>query len=66
MFEFKAKSVAEFMKANGEAETLSCIKTGAQQKWYRKQKNMKDKALIEAVKKDPRYQEIVAAARRSA
>jgi len=58
MTEYGWKSVAEAVKALGEAEALSCLVTGAKQKWYRKQQNMKNQALLKAAKEDPRFKEL--------
>lgn len=61
---FDYKSIAEAVKDLGEKEALSCLIAGAKQKWYRKQKNERDRALLTAAKKDPRFREL--AARKSA
>jgi hypothetical protein len=46
------------VKALGsKEEALSCIIVGAKQKWYRKQQNMKNQALLKAAKSDPRFRE---------
>lgn len=62
-FTFNYRSVAEFLKANGETETLGCLKDGARQRHYRKRKNEVDKALREMAKTDPRFAEAVKKAR---
>jgi hypothetical protein len=62
-FEFKAKSVAEFVKLYGEAEALGCLKDGARQRFYRKVKNETDKAIRQMVKNDSRFADLVKEAR---
>lgn len=57
--EFKYSSVAAFIQAHGEKEALSCLKVGFKQKWYRKQINMRNQALLEMAKNDPRLMEKV-------
>ena len=52
------KTVAEAVKDMGEAETLHCIVVGAKAKWYRKQNNMRNQALLKAAKQDSRFKEI--------
>lgn len=63
MFEFKYKTVADFVKANGEAEALGCLKDGARQRYYRKMKNERDKQIRELIKNDSRFSDIVKNAR---
>jgi hypothetical protein len=55
--EFKYKTLAEFVKAEGEAEAFSCVKTGWKQKQYRKMQNSKNQMLLELAKKDPRFRD---------
>ena len=53
------KTIEEAVKALGsKEEALSCLVVGAKQKFYRKQQNMKNQALLKAAKNDPRFKEL--------
>jgi type II secretory pathway component HofQ len=52
-------SVADAVKKLGEKEAFSCLETGYKQKEYRKQQNMKNQAILEMAKKDPRFKDMV-------
>jgi len=70
-FELPYASVEEavkdgWKKIGGPVEALKALKSGYYQVNFRKSMNLKNAALMEAVKKDPRYQGILAEAKKKA
>jgi hypothetical protein len=43
------KNIAEAVKSLGEAQALADLNAGTKQRQYRKERNMKNQALIEAI-----------------